>query len=358
MGATRAVIASAVAGLILLGPAAALAQDPSPPAEPGRDPRGRPVTLELLAPETQPLRLFPGTRYAIRVRLTYQGPMDVRTAPGEGRDAPGAIDTAAEPAGRETDPDDASRTTYTFDHVAPAEPGTYWVHVLAGRPEFCCRYPVYARVPVEVEVIAPGACATACEVPGCRCTARQDPAGRAITLELIEPTTQPIRRFPRGPYQIKARVTFEGRPMFVGTVGGPAPDAHGSMGETTQPSSEEVDPTHAGRRTYTFDHEAPGAPGTYWVHVLVGRAEGCCRYQAYARVPVQVEVVLPGAGEDRGAREGPSLDALRKRIEDLQKRERESRMKPPPLAPDPPPPVPQLVIPTPRKARPPQPCSR
>ncbi|MBI2492451.1 MAG: hypothetical protein HYV94_10195 [Candidatus Rokubacteria bacterium] len=92
--------------------------------------------------------------------------------------------------------------------------------------------------------------------------------------------------------------------------------------------------------------------------MLVGRAEGCCRYQAYARVPVQVEVVLPGAGEDRGAREGPSLDALRKRIEDLQKRERESRMKPPPLAPDPPPPVPQLVIPTPRKARPPQPCSR
>src|SRR3990167_6725895 len=140
--------------------------------------------------------------------------------------------------------------------------------------------------------------------------------------------------------------------MFVGAVGGPAPDAHGSMGETDQPDRQEADPQNPGRLTYTFDREAPGEPGTYWVHVLVGRAEGCCRYQAYARIPVQVEVVLPEPGEED--KQGPTAEALRRMREEMEKREREQRIEAPPLEPPPPPPIPRIVIPKPppRKARP------
>jgi D-serine deaminase-like pyridoxal phosphate-dependent protein len=144
-------------------------------------------------------------------------------------------------------------------------------------------------------------CPRVCTSLGCRCTTGTDEVGQAVVVELVEPEQQPIRREPGGAYRIRVRVRYAGASALI--VDGQTSDRadfHPRFLDPTTGTEGEGQPTNErGVTVYTINKRAPRQPGTYWVHVLVGETQGCCREQAFAGLNVQLVVAAPVATGDK-----------------------------------------------------------
>lgn len=125
----------------------------------GMDAKGNSIDLELLDPKKQPIVRYPNGAYTIQVSMTCAGRegIEVGSLTSTRTDHHDRFNAAASPDSVDPNRPDAPTRTFTFNQRAPRNPGTYWIHVVAGNSWAggCCNEQIYASLLVQLVVVAP-----------------------------------------------------------------------------------------------------------------------------------------------------------------------------------------------------------